>query len=253
MIDKSLYKILELAGEFKHIRFSDLKLAVNNPRTLSRKIKFLLNNELLVKDRLGYKITDKGLKVLNHMKEILNIIEVQNESKILNIDRIPHKYYAPLIKRYSRLLLEHFNNRLISIVLFGSISRGDWNKNSDIDLLIIVNNWDEIPIWKRLRELYEVRSKLRETIEYKFAVKAGYIPIIQHYPLSRREALNFHRLYLDIVLDGIIIYDKDKFFSKIINSLKNKLVKYNARRIYKPNGKYYWIIKEIRAGEVYKL
>jgi len=30
-----------------------------------------------------------------------------------------------------------------------------------------------------------------ETEEYKWAVRKGYFPIIQHYPLSRKEAIEF--------------------------------------------------------------
>ncbi len=253
MIDLSLYRILRYAREFEFVRFSDLKSVVNNPRTLSRKIKFLLNHGLLTRDRIGYRITDRGLKVLKLMQEILELIGARNEFRIINIERIPHKYYAQLVERYSRLLLEHFSSRLLSIVLFGSVSRGDWDRDSDIDLLIIVDDWDNMPIWKRLRELYEIREKLRKTGEYRSALEAGYTPVIQHYPLGRREALKFHRIYLDIVLDGIVIYDRDCFISRIIDTLRDRLMKYGAKRITKPDGKYYWVVKEIKAGEVYTL
>ncbi len=253
MIDKSLYRVLEFASEFDRVRFSDFRFVISNPRTLSRKLRFLLSRGLLVRDEVGYRITGRGLRVLKLMREILDVVESEGGVGVLNIERIPHRYYAPLLDRYSRLLLEYFGDRLLSIVLFGSVGRGDWDENSDIDLLVIVDGWDGVPVWRRVRELYRVRERLRDTREYKSAVRAGFTPIIQHYPLSREEALNFNRVYLDIVLDGIIIYDREGFFSKIIEALRNKLVRYGAKRISLPNGKYYWVIKNVKAGDVYEL
>ena len=254
MIDVAIYKILELAGEASGcVRFSDLRSAVENPRTLSRKIKLLLEKGLLAREGRGYRITERGSRVLYHMREILELVGARGEPEISNIDRIPHRYYAPLVRRYCELLLERFGDRLLGVVLFGSVGRGDWTRDSDIDLLVVVDGWEGVPVWRRIRELYEVRERLRETREYRAALRAGFVPAIQHYPLGRREALEFHRAYLDIVLDGIVVYDREGFVRGVLESVRKRLAECGARRISRPDGKYYWVIKEVRAGEVYAL
>ncbi len=251
MIDLALYKILKVAGEHGYARFSDFKLVISNPRTLSRKISVLLSKGLLIKDSVGYRITDKGVEVLSLMEKILSILG--EKVAAVDVDKVPHRYYAPLLEKYARLLLDYFGEKLLGIVLFGSIARGDWDIDSDIDILVVVEGWDSKPMWERIRELYGIREKLRETREYRAAVEAGYIPILQHYPLGGREALRFHKIYLDIVLDGIVIYERGGYISGIMDSVRNKLLEYGARRISRPDGRYYWLIKDIKAGEVFTL
>jgi len=252
MIDKHIYNILAFVHEHGYVRFIDLKDIIGNPRTLSKKLKLLLDKELLIKDKVGYRITDKGVRVLNHLNSILKEIE-GSKDVIVNIDKIPHLHYAPVIRKYIELLIDHFKDELLSVVLFGSIARGDWDLNSDIDLLIVVSYWDDIPIWRRIQELYTVRRRLRETIEYKEVVKKGYTPIIQNYPLGKMEATHFHRIYLDIILDGIILYDKEDYINNILDTFRRELENRGARRISKPDGRYYWVLGEIKAGEVFTL
>ncbi len=251
MIDAALYRILREARNHSYIRFSDLKSVISNPRTLSRKIGILLSKGLLAKDRAGYRITSRGVEVLDLMERILDVLG--EEKIILNTGSIPHRYYAPLLERYAMLLIDHFGERLLGVALFGSIARGDWSRDSDIDILVVVDGWDSKPTWERTRELYSVREKLRETREYKIAVEAGYIPILQHYPLGSREALTFHRIYLDIVLDGKIIYERNNYISKIVDLVRERLTSYGARRIVEPGGRYYWVIKSVKAGEIFTL
>jgi len=253
MIDRALYRILEYAGERGSVRFTDLRSVVGNPRTLSRKIRVLLDSGLLARDGSGYRVTERGLRVLRLAREILELTEARDEPRIVNIERIPHRYYAPLVERYARLLLKHFGDRLVSVVLFGSVARGDWRRDSDIDLLVVVDGWDGVPVWERLRELYEVREELRGTDEYRRAVEAGYVPVVQHYPLGRGEAARFHRVYLDIVLDGIVVYDREGFISGVLGDLRRRLEEWGARRVCRPDGRCYWVIKEVAAGEVYSL
>ena len=48
--------------------------------------------------------------------------------------------YSTLIEKSLRLLKEKFGDDLISIAVYGSIARGDYRNDSDIDLLIIARN-----------------------------------------------------------------------------------------------------------------
>ena len=48
------------------------------------------------------------------------------------------KREAKAIAEYEKLLLDKFPKRISKLILFGSKARGDSNRNSDIDLLIVL-------------------------------------------------------------------------------------------------------------------
>jgi len=49
-------------------------------------------------------------------------------------------------------------------------------------------------------------------------------------------------LFLDMIEDAVILYDRNNFFRNYLSELKGKLKKYGAKKIYKKGG-YYWILK----------
>jgi len=249
MIDEISFRILLLLKNEKIARFKDLKFIIKNPRTLTIKLG-KLKRLGLIKDTSGkYELSKKGFEVIKILEE-LNRTLYSSEFKVNNIERIPHAYFAPIIKKYCEILNNYLGERLISIMLFGSIARGDWDKNSDIDILIIADGWNDKPVWNRIEELRKAKRELEESLEYLEALRAGYWPIIQNYPLNIEEAKKFNRVYLDAIIDGIILYDKNNFLTNILESLRKKLEEMGSIRITLPNNKYYWILKDIKAGEV---
>jgi predicted nucleotidyltransferase len=56
---------------------------------------------------------------------------------IKNLDKIHHPVFADVIRKYCEILLQHFGERLMGVLLYGSIARGDWNRDSDIDILVV--------------------------------------------------------------------------------------------------------------------
>ncbi len=64
--------------------------------------------------------------------------------------------YATLLNTIVEIMKEEFKDDLISIVLYGSVSRGDNRNDSDVDLLIIMNNLPTDSIFKRIR-MFETR------------------------------------------------------------------------------------------------
>ncbi len=47
------------------------------------------------------------------------------------------------IKSFSKRLYDELEGNVVSILLFGSKSRGDYRKNSDIDILVVLKNPSE--------------------------------------------------------------------------------------------------------------
>jgi len=238
---KGLLEILKaLSGNAR--TFTDLKKSQPNPKTLTERLRELAEYNLITNVNGLYSLTDKGERVSNLILKAVEIIKGGFEVK--NLDRIPHSRYAPLIKKYCELLHDKYGAGLRAIVLFGSCARGDWDKHSDVDILVVVDDW-EGKAWNRITELQEVKEKLRSTEEFERLVGSGYVPAIQHYPLSTSEAKAFHRIYLDMCLDGVILYDKDNFIENVLQGVRDRLMAEKARRIQLPNGSYYWILKPV--------
>ena len=57
-------------------------------------------------------------------------------------------------------------------------------------------------------------------------------------------------LYLDMVYDAIILFDRDEFFKKVLDRLRKRLEELGAKRI-RLGKLWYWVLKEkYRFGEV---
>ena len=249
MIDIYAYRVMKELREKGKARFGNLLTAVSNPRTLNRKLKMLNSFGLVRVDNKLYLLTERGLRIESLLSEINKALRTKVE---IRVERIPHGFFGPVLRKYCEILYDHFGKRLKGVLVFGSVARGDWDKNSDIDLLVVVSSLNK-PIWERTRELLALRNELRKTSEYERAVEGGFYPVIQHYPLDEIEAQRFHRLYLDACIDGIILYEKDSFLTEILNKFRFKLAEMGAKRITVPGKRHYWILREIRAGEVFEI
>jgi predicted nucleotidyltransferase len=157
------------------------------------------------------------------------------------------------IKEIINLLNDFFKEKLVSLVVFGSVARGNAKPTSDTDILLVAEN---LP--KRISEKMEIMAriliKLRETPVYKELGKKGVNTWVQFYPLTPEEA-KFHRpIYLDMVEDAVILVDKDGFMESIFTNLRKRLDELKARRIYLKNGTWLWDLKpDIKPGEVVEI
>ncbi len=160
--------------------------------------------------------------------------------------------FMPYIEKFIELLKEKYGDRLISICLFGSIARGDFNSNSDIDVLIIIKGFSS-DLDSRISELFEIKRKLRRSIEYKNLLKNNMPRMISEIVFTPDEVSRHPPILLDIIIDGVIVYDKNDFLRKELEKLKVKLNSIGAKRIKSKHG-WYWILKpNIKFGEVIKI
>ena len=71
--------------------------------------------------------------------------------------------YKSLLEKLTKLLQEEFQDKLISVVLYGSIARGDNRKDSDIDLLLVIKDLPKT-ITERIILFDKVERKLDDDI-----------------------------------------------------------------------------------------
>ncbi|KPV63008.1 MAG: Nucleotidyltransferase domain protein [Candidatus Bathyarchaeota archaeon BA2] len=98
------------------------------------------------------------------------------------------------LKGFVDVLLKQKGDRILSIILFGSMAKGNYTKHSDHDLLIVVSH-EELGFKDRLYE-YSLPSN-------------GWVEPFTYTKEEVKSMLNnFHPLILDCLKDGLVIYDR---------------------------------------------
>lgn len=167
----------------------------------------------------------------------------------MSLERIREPYRS-LLEKLVELLSTSLGDKLVSVVVYGSVARGSARKDSDVDVLIIAESLPKSRM-RRQQLFLEVENKLEPVIDglWNMGFYVDFSPVI----LSVEEASRIRPIYLDMVEDSVILYDKDGFFNNIISRLREKLRELGSKRIWVKD-KWYWVIKpDIRFGEVVRI
>ena len=144
-----------------------------------------------------------------------------------------------------------YKDRLITLAVFGSVGRSTPRPDSDIDLLIVA---EDLPggRMKRVAEFAEVEQKLTPLLN-KMREQHGIDTSLSPVFKKRSEVLQGSLLFLDMVDDARLLYDRDHFFSRYLAALRKKLELMGGRKVpYR--GAWYWILKEeYTIGEEFEL
>ena len=116
-----------------------------------------------------------------------------------------------------RALQQGLGKKLVAVVLFGSRARGDAKEDSDWDMLVIAK---DLP--KRQMERY------RETKEILPQKWRGRISILAKTPDEFEAVLP--SLYLEIALDGLILYDPQEYAAVQLQKLRRLIQAKDLRR-----------------------
>lgn len=126
-------------------------------------------------------------------------------------------------------------DRLVSMVLFGSVARGDARATSDIDLLIVADGFPAA-LHERRRELLTEWARVRDEhhlpdVEWNLVTK------------TPAEARSHSPLYLDMVEDGILLVDRGGFFRGVLEAMGARMRALGSRRVFLADGSWYWDLK----------
>jgi hypothetical protein len=158
--------------------------------------------------------------------------------------------YATLLNNMLEIMKEEFKDDLISVVVYGSVARGDNRNDSDVDLLIIMKNLPKDSMLKRIR-LFE--TKVEDKLNLDEYWKMGYYISLSPVLKTPEEAEKFSPPYLDMVYDAVILYDSNYFFTRILQKLRDRLKELGAERV-RMGKKWYWVLKkDSRFGETVEL
>ena len=98
------------------------------------------------------------------------------------------------LERFLKRVVDYFDGD-VTIILFGSRARGDFNRTSDYDLVVISKKLGGNPL-QRTRPLYELNEEFLD------------VDIIAYTPWEFLKALeNLSPSALDAMKDGIVLHD----------------------------------------------
>jgi hypothetical protein len=168
-----------------------------------------------------------------------------------NINKVQAEY-RKLLKEYCSGMASHFSEKLFSICVFGSVAKGMAAPESDIDVLVVAEGLPT-EIGLRVKETNYIHIRLKKTEPYRSLRKAGRCALISDIFLTPSEVKRHPPILLDMIDEGIILYDKDDFLRNTLRLLKNKLKALGARKIVSAKG-HYWILKpDIKPSEVVEI
>jgi len=155
-----------------------------------------------------------------------------------------------LAQRYATIAQEILGDNLISVVLFGSVARGQARATSDVDLLVICR---ELPAgaFRRRETLQPVRERLQAELDglWGQGIHTDFVEIIK----SEAEAQRTHPVYLDMTEEAVILFDRVGFFAGILERLRGQLRELGAKRRQLGRLRYWDLKPDFKPGEVITL
>ncbi len=156
----------------------------------------------------------------------------------------------PLLSHLIAACREEYGSQLVSLVLFGSAARDAAGPDSDLDLLIVATDLPDGRL-ARVRQFMGIEQRIAP--EVRAAREAGWNVELSPVFKTPDEARAGSPLFLDMVEDGRLLYDRGDFMKGMLDGLRERLAALGARRIWRGNA-WYWDLKpDYRPGEVFEI
>lgn len=161
-----------------------------------------------------------------------------------------HPVYNTLVDLASNACQRHYGVRLVSVAVFGSVGRGTPASDSDIDLLVVA---DQLPRGRLARSDDFVGVERRVEPHLTSAHALGLHPSLSPILKTPEEVTAGSPLFLDMVDDARILFDRDGFLQRAFAELAARLARLGAKRIWREN-MWYWDLKpDYKPGEVFEI
>ncbi len=137
--------------------------------------------------------------------------------------------YRSLVAKLLDSMLREWGENLVSLVVFGSVARGDARRDSDIDLLIVCR---ELPRSRLARQVMFEKVEEMISSDVEDLWRRGYLVDFSPILLTVEEARKHRPIYLDMVQDAVIVFDRGSFMERVLSKLAKKLEELGAERVW---------------------
>lgn len=159
------------------------------------------------------------------------------------------KTFSPLHESYITAvlieILSHYGENLSGLAIFGSYARGENRKNSDLDLLIILQKAPGRR--ERLVEFIEDVELKHEDRAQRLYEDENILCELSPYILTEAEALKVQPIYFDLVTHHVVVHDPKGVVAHIIATMETLLREIGARRVRRSNT-WEWQTKRFLGG-----
>ncbi|OGG55607.1 MAG: hypothetical protein A3F84_29310 [Candidatus Handelsmanbacteria bacterium RIFCSPLOWO2_12_FULL_64_10] len=155
-----------------------------------------------------------------------------------------------LADRYAGVAQEVLGDNLTSVVLFGSVARGEAGPRSDVDLLVVCRTLPR-GAFRRREVLEPVRERLQEDLDrlWEQGITTDVVEVIK----SEVEARQTRLLYLDMTEEAVLLFDREGFFEGVLAGVRQRLKALGAMRRRLGNVRYWDLKPDFKPGEVIEL
>ncbi|MGO9645490.1 MAG: nucleotidyltransferase domain-containing protein [Candidatus Bathyarchaeia archaeon] len=186
--------------------------------------KWLYTNELARLAKVSASSTSTGCRRLAKQGVLLYKEEGREKSYRLNLSNprtrklcefFETEKREKLYDKHRRLSweLEEFTKRIFevlpqvqSIILFGSVARGQWTKASDIDLLLLVPTLAQ----DNFNELMNGVNKVAAEVRARYGSPLAPIPMtLNDFEVALRER---KRIAQDVIREGIVLFGEERYY-----------------------------------------
>lgn len=131
------------------------------------------------------------------------------------------------------------------------MAKGEAREGSDVDVLVVAE-WSREDMGSRLGETEEARRLIRRGQGHPGPTRrvAGTISEID---LTPQEVSRHPPILLDLVDEGVIVFDRNNFLENVLRGLRKRLRLLGAKRVEAKKG-HYWVLKpDLKPGEVVEI
>ena len=161
-----------------------------------------------------------------------------------------HENFERLLTATLDAARDHYGDRLVTLAVFGSVARGTQRADSDVDLLLVCNALPPGRM-KRMEEFSRVEDRLEPILRSleQHGISTSLSPILK----TPEEVQRGSPIYLDLVEDARLLFDRDGFFGGYLDQLRERLARLGARRVWRGNA-WYWDLKpDFKPGDVFEI
>lgn len=156
----------------------------------------------------------------------------------------------PFLGRVVAALGATYGDRLVSAAIFGSVARRTARPDSDLDLLLVV---EDLPVGRRARlaTFRPVEESLRHALRdlARAGIETDVMPVLR----TPGEIRTHTPLMLDLTQDAVILHDRDGVLAATLADLRARLARLGSTRIWDGDG-WYWDLKPgYRRGEIVEI